>query len=123
LLFAKTNNHSLEEKPMTTATPSNVDMTGTSRTAVRGLISRLWAFNRPLALSILLYLVLIPIYTVAAIADPRLITGVPAFVKPLKFVLSVAIYTATFLWLLTLVQGRRRWVQIAANVTSIGLFV
>jgi hypothetical protein len=108
---------------MTTANPSLPDMAGTSRASMRALISRLWAFNWPLTLSIMLYLVLTPVYIIAAIADPRLITGAPAFVKPLKFVLSVGIYSATFLWLLTLVEWRRRWVQIAANVTSIGLMV
>ena len=108
---------------MTTASSLPPDMTGTNRTSLREQISRLWAFNWPLTLSVLVYLVLTPVYIVAAIADPRLITGAPAFVKPLKFVVSIGIYSATFLWLLTLVEGRRRWVQIAANVTSIGMLV
>ena len=86
-------------------------------------MGKLWAFNKPLTLSVLLYLVLIPIYVVAAILDPRLITNAPAFVKPLKFILSSAIYLSTFLWLLTLVEGRKRWVQIAANVTAVGLLI
>ena len=71
----------------------------------------------------MIYVVLIPIYIVAAILDPRSITNAPAFVKPLKFIISTAIYVTTFLWLLTLVQGHRRWVQIAANVTALGLLI
>jgi hypothetical protein len=89
----------------------------------RATLRRLWAFNWPLTLSALLYIALIPVYIVAAILDPRIITGMPAFVKPLKFILSSAIYLTTFLWLLTLVQGRRRWVSIVAWVTSVGFLV
>jgi hypothetical protein len=92
-------------------------------TLITSWIARLWAFNKLLTLSTLFYIVLIPIYTVAAILDPRLITNAPAFIKPLKFILSSAIYTGTFLYLLTLVQGRRRWVQIAANVTALVLLL
>jgi hypothetical protein len=108
---------------MTSTTPSLPTFSNVSRSTLRTLISRMWAFNGALTFSALLYALLIPIYIVAAIADPRLITGAPAFVKPLKFILSLAIYVSTFLWLLTLVKGRRRWVQIAANVTSIGLLI
>lgn len=43
--------------------------------------------------------------------DPRLITGAPAWLKPLKFGLSVGIYAFTLNWILATVQGRRRWVQ------------
>ena len=106
-------------------------MTAASTTAMsnlftqgpRATLRRLWAFNWPLTLSALLYIALIPVYIVAAILDPRIITGMPAFVKPLKFILSSAIYLSTFLWLLTLVQGRRRWVSIVAFITSLGFLV
>jgi hypothetical protein len=83
----------------------------------------LWNFNKLVTLSVMLYVVLIPIYVTAAILDPRLITNAPAFIKPLKFIISSAIYVATFLWLLTLVQGHRRWVQIAAYATALGLLI
>ena len=46
--------------------------------------------------------------------DPRRIVGEPAWLKPLKFAVSIAIYCATLAWMLTLVQGRRRWVAVAA---------
>ena len=91
--------------------------------SIRTGLGKLWAFNKFATLSVMLYLVLIPIYTVAALVDPRLITNAPAFVKPLKFILSSGIYVATFLYLLTLVQGKRRWVQIAANITTAGLLI
>jgi hypothetical protein len=98
-------------------------MTNTPVAQVRQWFSRMWAFNKFLTLSAILYIALIPIYLVAAILDPRLITNAPAFVKPLKFILSSAIYVTTFLYLLTLINGRKRWVQIAANGTAAAFLI
>jgi hypothetical protein len=111
----------MKEQIMTTTTISLRDLAKSPLSLIQSWFSHLWAFNKLLTLSAILYIVLIPVYTVAAILDPRLITNAPAFVKPLKFILSSAIYTTTFLYLLTLVQGHKRWVQIAANVTAAGL--
>lgn len=108
---------------MTTANAHFSTMTRTPAAWVREWISRLWAFNKFLTLSALLYIVLIPIYVTAAILDPRLITNAPAFVKPLKFILSTAIYLTTFLYLLTLIEGKRRWVQLVGNITALGFLV
>lgn len=89
--------------------------------------NKLWAFNKLLTLSTLLYIVVIPIYIVAAILDPRLITNSPAFIKPLKFILSSAIYIPTFLWMLTLIQATKPWsrrgVQAVANITALGILI
>jgi hypothetical protein len=87
------------------------------------LLRRAWAFNWPLTLTVLINLALVPIVVVAMLADPKVITGVNGWIKPFKFIVSAAVYAATFLWLLTLVQGRRRWVQAAANVTAFALMV
>jgi hypothetical protein len=66
---------------------------------------------------------LVPIFIAAAIVDPKIITGAPAWIKPLKFAISGAIYCVTFLWLLSFLQGGRRWVQIMAAGTGIALIV
>jgi len=92
----------------------------TGSTGIRTWLRDMWHFNWPLTLSVLLCMALVPIYLVAAIVDPRIITGAPAFVKPLKFVLSFGIYLTTFLWLLSLVQGKRRLVATIAVVTGMG---
>ena len=55
------------------------------------------------------------------VADPRVITGAPAWLKPAKFAVSIAIYCATLAWLLTLVQGHRRTVAVLAWVTGVAL--
>ena len=87
------------------------------------LLRKAWNFSAPLTFTILLNLALVPILLVLMAVEPVTITGVNGWLKPLKFSLSIAIYAATFLWLLTLVQGRRRWVKLAANVTAVGLLL
>lgn len=91
--------------------------------AARTRLAQAWTFSWPVTLSVLIYVGLVPLYIVALLVDPRIITGAPAWIKPLKFILSSAIYLTTFLWLLTFVQGRARWVRWAALLTSLGFLV
>ena len=98
-------------KPLSAANPAG------------GLLGRLWSFSPLLALAGLANLALIPLFLIAALADPRFITGVPAWIKPLKFAISIAIYSATFIWLLTYIQGRGRLVRLIAGLTGLGLLV
>jgi hypothetical protein len=92
-------------------------------TQPRSLLRRAWAFNWPLALTVLVNLALVPLVLAAMLFNPVTITGANGWIKPLKFTISAAVYAGTFLWLLTLVQGRRRAVQIAANLTALALMV
>jgi hypothetical protein len=85
------------------------------------LLRRAWAYNRFITLAALLQITLIPLLLIAWVVDAKTILGMPAWVKPLKFAVSGAIYTFTFVWLLTYVQ-RFRWLkQIAASVTGLAL--
>ena len=92
-------------------------------TSLRSVIARGWAFNPLLTLAALLHFALIPFAAALIFLDPQIITGMSAWTKPLKFAISGGIYAVTFGWFLTYVQGRRRWVQIGANVTGIALLV
>lgn len=87
------------------------------------LVRRAWDFNPLLTTAVLIHVALVPLLILAAVLDPRLITGAPAWVKPLKFALSIPIFLATFIWLLTFVEGRPRAVKFVANLTAIGLLV
>jgi hypothetical protein len=109
----------LRRKRMTTLSPA---ATGSPH-AIGGILRRAWTFNWPLTLTVIINLALVPLVVAAMFLDPKVITGANAWVKPLKFTVSAAVYAATFLWLLTLVQGRRRWVQAAANVTAFALMI
>jgi hypothetical protein len=48
--------------------------------------------------------------------DDRLVVGAPAWAKPLKFALSIALYAVTWSWLISLLTGRARraasWISI-----------
>ena len=55
--------------------------------------------------------------------DPRIITGAPAWLKPMKFAISISIYCFTLLWMLTFVRGRPRLVGLVSWVTAIALLV
>lgn len=56
---------------------------------------------------------------VGIVVDHRVITGMPAWVKPAKFAISFGVYTFTFLWLLTFIQGHKRLVSIVTNVIAL----
>ncbi len=85
------------------------------------LLSEAWHFNRILTAAVLLMTLLIPLPIIGMVVDPKIITGVNGWIKPLKFLISGALYGTTFLWLLTYVNGRRRVVQAAASITGIVL--
>jgi hypothetical protein len=118
-LVAHVHLENSRREPVTTSSLAAAE----SRSKTLGLLRRAWAFNWPLTLTTLINLALVPLVLVAMLLDPQVITGVNGWVKPLKFTVSAAVYAGTFLWLLTLVQGRRRFVQAAANVTAFALMV
>lgn len=52
------------------------------------------------------------------LADPRVIEGAPAWLKPLKFAVSTAIYSATLAWVLRYLPDWPRLARRAAAVTA-----
>lgn len=89
----------------------------------RGLMRRAWALNPPLAFVGAAMGVTVAVALVGLVADPRVITGAPAWLKPMKFAVSIAVYCFTVLWLLTFVRGRPRLVRAIGWVTAVGLAV
>ena len=81
----------------------------------------LWRANLPLTVTALVSVALLAITIVGVIVDPRVITGAPAWVKPMKFAVSTAIYCATLAWLLGFVQGHRRLVALVGYASSLSL--
>ncbi len=97
--------------------PSKADY----RFDLRSALQRSFALN-PLLTFVASAMILTLVGSMIGIfVDPRIITGVPAWVKPAKFALSISIYCFTLLWLLTFVQGHKRLVSFVANVTALGL--
>src|SRR5688572_2061354 len=89
----------------------------------RPALRRALAINRPLALVGLAMLVALLGTLIGLLADPRVITGAPAWLKPAKFAISISVYSFTFLWLLSYIQGRPRLVRLVANVTALAFIV
>ena len=85
----------------------------------RGFFGEAWRRNAPLAALVLAMVALVGVALVGLIVDLRVITGAPAWMKPLKFAISVAVYGATLLWMLTFVPDRPRLVA----ALSWGLFL
>ena len=79
--------------------------------------------NRLLTLSLIPYSILFIATIVLSIVDTRLVTGAPVWFKPMKFAISITLYTATLIWMLTYVNGHRRLVNIIAIGTTAGFFV
>jgi hypothetical protein len=88
---------------------------------LRGLVGRAWALNRPLTFLGVAMIVTLAVALVGLAFDPRVITGAPAWLKPAKFAISVAIYSFTFVWLLTFVRGYPRLVRWLAWITVVML--
>ena len=63
------------------------------------LVERLWHASPPLTAVGILMLVCACASLVGMLVDPRVITGAPAWLKPFKFAISIAIYSLTLAWL------------------------
>ncbi len=75
------------------------------------LLKAFFQSNPLLAFSTLLYLVLFVVCLVLYVVDARVVLGAPVWLKPLKFAVSFAIYSATLLYLLSFIpkHGWRLW--------------
>lgn len=76
---------------------------------------------RVLRASAALSVVALIIAVVGLLVDRTVITGAPAWAKPAKFGLSVALYCATLAWLLSLVRGHHRLVRVVAATAGLSL--
>jgi hypothetical protein len=86
-------------------------------------VRRAWRLNRALTFTGLLMLAVFVGTLIGLALDPRVITGVTAWLKPAKFAISIAIYSFTFIWMLGFVQGHARLVGVAANMTALTFLI
>jgi hypothetical protein len=85
------------------------------------LVGECWRRNRVLTLvaagHLLLFVALVP----ASLLDPTQILGISRWIKPMKFAISIAIFTATMAWLLGYLRESRRAVQAISWVIAVCL--
>ena len=85
-------------------------------------LNRLWAVSPPLTTIGLLMLGLAPLSLAMMALDPRLILGAPAWLKPLKFAVSISVFCLTLAWVFQFLPGWR-WLRAAVGWISAVVFV
>jgi hypothetical protein len=80
-----------------------------ARAPAAALLARLWRTSPPLTAVGMLMLVAAVASLVGVLVDPRIITGAPAWLKPFKFAISIAIYSLTLAWIF---EGLPDWPRV-----------
>src|SRR3974377_846246 len=88
---------------------------------VAPMLKRLWKTDAPLTATGILMLPALAMAAVGLLVDPRLIMGAPAWLKPAKFALSIAVYVFTLAWMFTFIPDFRRTRRIVGCVTAIAM--
>ncbi len=108
---------------MSTTSTSHPTSNNVWKFNLRSTIKKSFALN-PLLTWFGLTMIVTMIATLIGIfVDHRVITGVPAWVKPTKFAISSGVYSFTLLWMLGFIQGHKRLVSLIANTVAIGFLV
>lgn len=79
--------------------------------------------SRPLVRSAWLMAALSVLFGVLLLVDPRVVEGAPAWLKPLKFAVSIGLYSATFAWVVRALTGTPRLARLAVTTTVATLLV
>src|SRR5688572_29960561 len=85
------------------------------------MLQRLWQSSPELIASAGLMLIVLAVALVGLAIDPRIITGAPAWLKPAKFAVSIAIYAVTLAWIFTLIPEWARTRRAVGWITTITL--
>jgi hypothetical protein len=80
-----------------------------------------WTTDAPLTATGLLMFVALAASLAGLWLDPRVITGMPAWLKPAKFAISIAIYALTLVWVFTYLPGWTRTRRVVGWTTAITL--
>ena len=93
----------------------NVDMVNMTR--------KLWAASSPLTATTLLMLAAFVVSVAGIFLDHRMIAGFPACLKPAKFAISTAIFSATIAWLFSQMDVWPRFLRVLGWTLSIILIL
>jgi hypothetical protein len=86
---------------------------------VRAFLAELYGRNRVLAVLGWLHLAAFAVLLFVAPFDARTILGLNPWVKPLKFLVSIAVYVWTLAWLTRYVPGYRRSIKLISWTTAV----
>ncbi len=82
-----------------------------------------WRSNRPLTVVAVFSTAAFLVALVALVVSPAQVLNEPAWLKPAKFGISIALYCFTFIWLLSFVRNAPRTVRIVSWVTAVAFVV
>lgn len=100
-----------------------MDLTLSQPTTTPTWHKNLFQSNRILLSTTVIYTFLFVATLVLSTLDSRLVTGMPVWIKPMKFAISSILYTVTLAWILSYVEGRRWLVTLVSAVTAVSLLV
>jgi hypothetical protein len=83
------------------------------------MFRRLWQTSPELIATAALMLLVLAGALVGLAVDPTVITGVPAWLKPAKFAVSIAIYAVTLAWIFTFIPAWTRTRRVIGWATAI----
>ena len=87
--------------------------------SIRNVLTPLWRSSPPLAFVGVLMLAAAVASAIGILADPRVITGAPAWLKPFKFAVSTAVYSLTLAWIFAVLPEWPRLRRIVGWTSAI----
>lgn len=84
---------------------------------------RIFGTERFLTWSVIVSAFLFSATILLSIFDSRLVIGAPVWIKPMKFAISIILYTGTLAWMLSFVEGLPRLVRWIGGLTALGFVV
>ena len=87
--------------------------------SIRSFLRGLWETDARLAAVGLAMAVLLVPTAVALVVDPREILGAPAWMKPAKFAVSIAIYTLTLAWVFSYLPAWVKTRRVVSWITAV----
>ena len=86
-------------------------------------LRKAWRDSAPLTATSILMMAALVASCAGIFLDPRIITGVPAWLKPAKFAISTAIYSGTIAWLYRYITIWPRFMHLVAWVLAAVLVI
>lgn len=90
---------------------------------LRTVVARLWTGSPVLTAAGLLMTGVLVLSLVGLLVDPRVITGAPAWLKPVKFAVSTTIYMLTLAWIFTQLPEWPRTRRFVGWMTAVVLIL
>jgi hypothetical protein len=87
------------------------------------MFQRLWRTSPELIVTAALMQIVLLGAIVGLVADPTVITGAPAWLKPAKFAVSITIYTITLAWIFTLLPEWPRTRRVIGWGTALTMVI